>query len=110
MKKTETKDAIVSFAKSLSSRPVKRRKTSQEPIKRQDLFVPMDRMKDLMGFRKAIEDGLLHCSLQVLNRMAHDRKIKAVKVPGIKEWQVLPEWIEDFNNRWAKNYREKARA
>lgn len=102
---------ILAFAESLTKRRPMRRNPSQKPvIKKSDLYVPNERTHDLIPLKKALEVGLLRGSLAVLNRKASAGDMKAIKVPGDKSWQVLPEWIEEFNNGWARNYNEKNRA
>ena len=103
------KEEILAIAQSMNAKP-SRRKTVVKSFSRQDLFVPIDRMKDLILIKDAIKMGLLKGNLVVLNRKAAAGELKAIKIPGYRGWHMLIEWIEEYNNSWVRQQREKIRA
>lgn len=94
------KNSILHFAKQLeSSKPGRRLKFKVLPPTAKELYVPASRFPDLLTIGEAMQKKLLKGSKVFLNRKAGARELKAIKIPGSKEWHVLPEWLEEFNNR-----------
>lgn len=106
-----SKQQVLAFAESLERREIKKHRTAlKTQIRKQDLFVPVDRMGELISLKQALELGLVRGNLAVLNRKANNSEMKAMKLPGQRGWFVLREWLEEFNNSWVRNQREKAHA
>jgi len=98
----EARDHILQYADMLERKHMKRKvKVVIVAPTKADMHVTLSRMKDLMTVKEAVSIGLLLGNLASLNRRAAAMELKAIKIPGSREWHVLPEWIEEYNNRWA---------
>jgi hypothetical protein len=95
-----TSQQIIDFADNLERESYKRKRSTKSPRLQRDLYVPLERMKDLLTFKEILEKKMAKGSIEFLNRKAITQEVKAIKMPGTKEWLALPEWIEEYNNSW----------
>jgi hypothetical protein len=105
---SEAKKTILDFAHSLEM-PRRGRKPTLKiaPSSARELRVPLNRMSDLMSLEAAIHRGMIRGQISYLNRKAKCGELKAIKIAGLRGWQVLPEWCEDYNNRWTSHRHDR---
>jgi hypothetical protein len=94
----EASQNILDFVERLNKRQLPKTRAKILSYNKSDLYVPLDRTTDLKSLFEWKEEGKLHGPITILNDKARKKEFRAIKVPGKRGWQMLPEWVEEYNN------------